>query len=133
LASRLQAQMQGLEVAGVMEPPFAPVEELCTAEVVAAINAARPDVVWVGVSTPKQDRWMARMRPLLDAPVLIGVGAAFDFHTGRVRQAPRWMQRAGLEWLFRLAMEPRRLWRRYLVGNTWFLTALLLRRLGLRR
>jgi N-acetylglucosaminyldiphosphoundecaprenol N-acetyl-beta-D-mannosaminyltransferase len=133
LATRMRARFPGLSVVGTHSPPFAPLEELCTPATADLINAARPDVVWVGIGSPKQDLWMGRMRPLLEAPVLIGVGAAFDFHTGRVRQAPRWMQRAGLEWLFRLAMEPRRLWRRYALYNSWFLWALALQRLGLRR
>jgi N-acetylglucosaminyldiphosphoundecaprenol N-acetyl-beta-D-mannosaminyltransferase len=90
------------------------------------------DIVWVGMSSPKQDLWMARMRPLLEAPVLIAVGAAFDFHTGTVKQAPRWMQRSGLEWLFRLVTEPRRLWRRYLIDNPWFLWELALQTLRLK-
>jgi N-acetylglucosaminyldiphosphoundecaprenol N-acetyl-beta-D-mannosaminyltransferase len=81
--------------------------------VVETINRTRPDIVWDGLSSPKQERWMAEHRARLDAPVLIGVGAAFDFLTGRKPQAPRWMQRSGLEWLFRLASEPRRLWPRY--------------------
>ena len=97
------------------------------------IDAAEPDIVWVGVSTPKQEVWMSCMRPLLKAPVLIGVGAAFDFHTGKQPQAPGWMQRAGLEWLFRLVHEPRRLWRRYLLDNPWFLFELARQRLGLKR
>jgi N-acetylglucosaminyldiphosphoundecaprenol N-acetyl-beta-D-mannosaminyltransferase len=85
------------------------------------------------MSSPKQDEWMARMRPLLQAPVLIAVGAAFDFHSGTVRQAPLWMQRSGLEWLFRLALQPRRLWRRYLIDNPWFLWDLALQKTGLKR
>jgi N-acetylglucosaminyldiphosphoundecaprenol N-acetyl-beta-D-mannosaminyltransferase len=87
---------------------------------VARLRAAQPDIVWVGISTPKQERWMAAHVDRLDAPVLIGVGAAFDFHAGLKKQAPRWMQRSGLEWLFRLMTEPRRLWQRYLVNNPWF-------------
>jgi N-acetylglucosaminyldiphosphoundecaprenol N-acetyl-beta-D-mannosaminyltransferase len=119
-------------MAGVMEPPFASLDVLCTEEVAAEINNARPDVIWVGIGSPKQERWMARMRPLLDAAVLIGVGAAFDFHSGQVAQAPAWMQRSGLEWLFRLGTDPRRLWRRYLVDNPWFIWAVLLQRTGVR-
>jgi N-acetylglucosaminyldiphosphoundecaprenol N-acetyl-beta-D-mannosaminyltransferase len=92
------------------------------AAVAADINRAAPDVVWVGIGVPLQEKWMAQMRDLLDAPVLVGVGAAFDFHAGLVPQAPPWMQRAGLEWLFRLAQEPRRLWRRYLRYNPRFVT-----------
>jgi N-acetylglucosaminyldiphosphoundecaprenol N-acetyl-beta-D-mannosaminyltransferase len=102
-----------LEVAGTLCPPF---RELTPAEdesVVRAINAARPHIVWVGLSTPKQEYWMASHLGLVEAPAMIGVGAAFDFLAGTKRQAPVWMQRNGLEWLFRLCAEPRRLWRRY--------------------
>jgi N-acetylglucosaminyldiphosphoundecaprenol N-acetyl-beta-D-mannosaminyltransferase len=88
--------------------------------VVANIGRSRADVVWVGIGVPKQEKWMARMRGRLDAPVLVGVGAAFDIHAGLVSQAPGWMQRLGLEWLFRLAQEPGRLWRRYLRYNPRF-------------
>jgi N-acetylglucosaminyldiphosphoundecaprenol N-acetyl-beta-D-mannosaminyltransferase len=100
---------------------------------VQAINEANPDVVWIGLSTPKQERWMAEHISRLTAPVLIGVGAAFDFHSGLKRQAPRWMQRSGLEWLFRLANEPRRLWRRYLVNNPLFTLLVLQQALNLKR
>lgn len=133
LAAAMRARFPKLEIVGVLEPPFASLDQLVSPETAATINAARPDVVWVGIGSPKQERWMARMRPLLDAPVLIGVGAAFDFHSGAVRQAPGWMQRAGLEWLFRLVTNPRRLWRRYLVDNPWFVWALTMQRLGFRR
>ncbi len=133
LAAKLRERFPGAHIVGTLEPPFAPIEELCTPEVAAQINKAAADVVWVGVGSPKQEQWMARMRPLLEAPVLIAVGAAFDFHSGTVPQAPRWMQRAGLEWLFRLSSDPSRLWRRYLVDNPWFLWAIALQRLGLRR
>jgi N-acetylglucosaminyldiphosphoundecaprenol N-acetyl-beta-D-mannosaminyltransferase len=114
LSERLTGQFPGLNVVGTFSPPFRDLTETETLDVAARINAARPDIVWVGLSTPKQERWMARFRDLLDSPVLIGVGAAFDMHAGRLRQAPAGMQRAGLEWLFRVMMEPRRLWRRYL-------------------
>ena len=120
LAERMRARAPGLDVVGTYSPPFralAPEEEDA---VVTRINAATPDVVWVGLSTPKQERWMAAYRARLTAPVLVGVGAAFDFHAGLKRQAPYWMQRSGLEWAFRLATEPRRLGRRYLVNNPLF-------------
>jgi len=133
LAEQMKKRFPGLEIAGVMEPPFASLDALCTPETAAEINASGADVVWVGIGSPKQEYWMARMRALLQAPVLIGVGAAFDFHSGAVRQAPRWMQRSGLEWLFRLASEPRRLWRRYLVDNPWFLFAIAVQGIGLKR
>lgn len=120
LAQRLRERFPRLIVAGMHSPPF---RELSTDEerrIADDINAARPDVVWVGLGTPKQDFWIARNRPLLEAPVLIPVGAAFDFHSGAKPQAPLWMQRSGLEWLFRLLSEPRRLWKRYLINNPRF-------------
>ena len=133
LAAAMSKRFSGLDVAGVHEPPFAPLDELSTPAAANLINAAQADVVWVGMSSPKQDRWMARMRPMLDAPVLIGVGAAFDFLSGSVRQAPRWMQRSGLEWAYRLGTDPGRLWRRYLVDNPWFLWELALQKSGIKK
>jgi N-acetylglucosaminyldiphosphoundecaprenol N-acetyl-beta-D-mannosaminyltransferase len=131
LASRLSKRFPGLAVAGTHCPPFRPLTAEEDARLVDDINRADPDIVWVGLSTPKQERWMASHVGRLRAPVLAGVGAAFDFHAGVKRQAPRWMQRSGLEWLFRLASEPRRLWRRYLVNNpsfVWQVTRSRLRR-----
>jgi N-acetylglucosaminyldiphosphoundecaprenol N-acetyl-beta-D-mannosaminyltransferase len=132
LAAKMVERLPGIQIAGTFDPPIASVEKLCHEVVASQINASRADIVWVGLSTPKQELWMACMRDSLDAPVLIGVGAAFDFLTGRVRQAPRWMQQLGLEWVFRFATEPRRLWRRYLIGNTWFVLSLAAQRLGFR-
>lgn len=125
LVARLRTRIPTLAVAGTWSPPFRPLEPSEEREVVDMINASGADLVWVGLSTPKQERWMARFRPELDAPVLLGVGAAFDFHAGRVSQAPRWMQRAGLEWLYRMIREPRRLWRRYLTNNPRFIYSVL--------
>jgi len=133
LAEKLRARFPGLVITGTFSPPFRPATPEEDAALVARINAARPDIVWVGLSTPKQERWMAEHRAALTASALIGVGAAFDFLSGLKRQAPVWMRRRGLEWLFRLATEPRRLARRYCVNNTMFLAALLLEALGLRR
>jgi N-acetylglucosaminyldiphosphoundecaprenol N-acetyl-beta-D-mannosaminyltransferase len=130
LAARLQAQFPGLQVVGVDCPPFRPLTPSEDQAAVARIQAARPDIVWVGLSTPKQERWMAAHVAPLRAAVLIGTGAAFDFHAGLKRRAPRWMQRTGLEWLFRLLLEPRRLWRRYLLNNPWFLGLVVLWALG---
>jgi N-acetylglucosaminyldiphosphoundecaprenol N-acetyl-beta-D-mannosaminyltransferase len=113
LAAKLCGRLPGLQIVGTRTPPF---EELTEAEdqtAVEAINATNPDLVWVGLSSPKQERWMAAHRGRVEAPVIIGVGAAFDFLSGRKPQAPRWMQRSGLEWVFRLASEPKRLWPRY--------------------
>lgn len=128
-ARTLGERFPGLRVVGTESPLFGAAEDLADDETARTINGTGADVVWVGISTPKQERWMAAMRDRLEAPLLIGVGAAFDFHAGRVRQAPAWMQRSGLEWSFRLLMEPRRLWRRYLVNNSWFVWSLVVRRL----
>jgi N-acetylglucosaminyldiphosphoundecaprenol N-acetyl-beta-D-mannosaminyltransferase len=120
LALNLRRRFPGLQVVGGYSPPFRTLSEEEIDAVVAEINHARADVVWVGIGVPKQEKWMAALRDRLDAPVLVGVGAAFDFHAGLVPQAPAWMQSAGLEWLFRLSKEPRRLWKRYLTYNPRF-------------
>lgn len=120
LVANLLDRHPGLQLAGGHSPPHRPLSDAEGDEVAARINAARADVVWVGIGVPKQEKWMAAMRDRLDAPVLIGVGAAFDFHAGLVAQAPAWMQRRGLEWLFRLVQEPRRLWKRYARHNPRF-------------
>ncbi len=121
LAVEMQGRYPGLKVAGAQCPPFrelTPEEEVAMLE---RINSSHADIVWVGLGSPKQDLWMAKYRSAIDPPLLVGVGAAFDFFTGRQTQAPRWMQRSGTEWLFRLATNPRRLWRRYLIYNFKFL------------
>lgn len=123
LAATLKRDCPGLVVAGTLCPPFRPLTSAEDDDVVAQINAAKPDIVWVGLSTPKQEYWMASHGARLDAAVLIGVGAAFDFLAGRKAQAPLWMQRNGLEWLFRLSQEPRRLGGRYLRIVPGFLAA----------
>lgn len=115
LAVRLSALHDGLIVAGFDSPPLRSLTDEEKAIAVARINAANPDIVWVGLGSPKQVSWMQEHVGLLGSSILIGVGAAFDFHTGRVRRAPRWMRENGLEWLHRLISEPRRLWRRYLL------------------
>lgn len=125
LADELGRRFPGLKVAGTLTPPFRPLTEKEKEEVTELINKTSPDIVWVGLSTPKQERWMDDFRSRLDAPVLIGVGAVFDFFTGGIRRAPSWMQKTGLEWLFRLGQEPRRLWRRYLRNNPRFLLKVL--------
>ncbi len=125
LADRLKQRFPGLQVAGAYSPPFRALTAEEDAHIITQINQAAPDVIWVGLGTPKQDLWMAAHRSRLTAPVLIGVGAAFDFHTGRIPQAPKWMQDAGLEWFFRLIHEPRRLWYRYLVYNPWIVLLVL--------
>ena len=130
LVSRLTQQFWGLQVAGFWSPPFRPLTRDEDEESTALINKAQPDIVWVGLSTPKQEYWMHQHLRRIAAPVMIGVGAAFDFHAGVKKQAPRWMQRSGLEWSFRLLTEPRRLWRRYLINNPLFVWMVLLQTLG---
>ncbi len=132
LAQRLQHQFSGLKIAGCHSPPFLKHSELETPQVIDQINHASPHIIWVGLGTPKQDLWMAQHRHLLTAPVLIGVGAAFDIHSGRLPQAPLWMQNGGLEWLFRLYQEPRRLCHRYLVYNPLFVMLTLLQTTGVK-
>ncbi len=113
----------GIQVAGAYCPPFRPLSQEEEREVQAQIADTRPDVLWVGLSTPKQERWMYEHRDTLQVPVMLGVGAAFDLNTGRLKQAPAWMRENGLEWLFRLCAEPRRLWQRYIVNGSKFLWA----------
>lgn len=120
LRTVLTQRFPGLTIAGSWSPPHRPLTDAETNELITRINADAPDVVWVGLGSPKQEIWMHETRERLDAPVLCGVGAAFDFHAGRVAQAPRWMQRHGLEWFFRLAREPKRLGPRYLKTNPRF-------------
>ena len=130
LAARLQTRFPGLIIAGTWSPPFRELTGTEEQAMIDTIASAQPDIIWIGLSTPKQERWMARYVGRLPAAVLIGVGAAFDIHSGMNKQAPPWMQRSGLEWLFRLATEPRRLWRRYLTNNPRFVWRLLLQLSG---
>jgi N-acetylglucosaminyldiphosphoundecaprenol N-acetyl-beta-D-mannosaminyltransferase len=122
LALKLRQRFPGLQIVGSHSPPFRPLTAAEEDEVVADINASHAEVVWVGIGVPKQEKWMARLRDRIDAPVLIGVGAAFDFHAGLIPQAPPLLQRNGLEWAFRLLQEPRRLWRRYARHNPRFVS-----------
>jgi N-acetylglucosaminyldiphosphoundecaprenol N-acetyl-beta-D-mannosaminyltransferase len=120
LVARLTRRFPGLLVAGYRSPPFRPLTDEEDAADVAAINETRPDYVWVGLGMPKQEKWMASHVGKIHATALLGIGAAFDFHAGTKPRAPRWMQRSGFEWLFRLLSEPRRLAHRYLIDNTIF-------------
>ena len=123
LALNLRQRYPGVRIVGGYSPPHRPLTPEERAAVVKEINGSRADVVWVGIGVPKQEKWMAEMRADLEAPVLVGVGAAFDFHAGLVPQAPNWLQESGLEWAYRLAHEPRRLWRRYMRYNPRFVGA----------
>ncbi len=120
LVRRLRERFRGLEIAGASSPPFRPLTMAEEQREIDLINASGAAVVWVGTGQPRQEQWMHRMRPLLEPALLVGVGAAFDFHAGLISQAPPWMQRSGLEWIYRLSREPRRLWRRYARYNPRF-------------
>ncbi|MDQ3850658.1 MAG: WecB/TagA/CpsF family glycosyltransferase [Actinomycetota bacterium] len=122
LALNLRRRFPGVRIVGGYSPPFRDLSAEEEDAIVEEINRSGAQVVWLGVGAPKQEKWMAAMRDRLNAPVLVGVGAAFDFHAGLMPQAPAWMQSAGLEWLYRLAHEPRRLWRRYARYNPRFVT-----------
>jgi N-acetylglucosaminyldiphosphoundecaprenol N-acetyl-beta-D-mannosaminyltransferase len=133
LRERLHRRFPTTRIVGGIAPPFRPLSAEEDGEHVAAINSAEPDIVWIGLSTPKQERWMAAHRDRLNAAALIGVGAAFDIHAGIVPQAPRFLQRSGLEWAFRLCTDPRRLWRRYAVNVPLFLFHVVAQKTGLTR
>jgi N-acetylglucosaminyldiphosphoundecaprenol N-acetyl-beta-D-mannosaminyltransferase len=123
LALNLRRRYPGVKIVGGYSPPYRDLDAEERAAIAGEINRSRADVVWVGIGQPKQEKWMAEMHEMLEAPVLVGVGAAFDFHAGLVPQAPTWMQEGGLEWAYRLAHEPRRLWRRYARYNPRFVAS----------
>ncbi|RFB85572.1 glycosyltransferase [Rhizobium leguminosarum bv. trifolii] len=133
LQARLLAKFPQARIVGSYAPPFRKLSMREEADIADRLNRSGADIVWVGLSSPKQELWMARMRDRLDASMLIGVGAAFDFHAGLKRQAPRFIQRSGFEWAFRLLCEPRRLWRRYALVVPAFISLTAFQRLGLRK
>lgn len=133
LAAHLQARFPRLAIAGAHTPPFRPLTPGEMEGLQSLVAAAKPDIMWIGLSTPKQERFMSAMLGGLEVPVMIGIGAAFDLVSGKVKQSPRWIQRSGFEWLYRLIQEPRRLWKRYLKNNPLFVLRLLLQWTGLRR
>lgn len=118
--ANVMREKYGIQIVGTYSPPFRALTAEEDREVCSMIESARPDVLWIGLSTPKQERWMYEHRDKITVPAVLGVGAAFDLNTGRLNQAPRWMRENGLEWLFRLWTEPKRLWRRYLVNGPMF-------------
>ncbi len=132
LSQRLQQKFPGIQITGSFAPPFRPLTDEEDLDVIMRINQSGADMVWVGIGSPKQECWMAQHIHKTNAKVMLGVGAAFDFHAGTKKQAPKWMQRSGLEWLFRLLTEPRRLWKRYLVSNTMFVFLIFLQLTGLK-
>jgi N-acetylglucosaminyldiphosphoundecaprenol N-acetyl-beta-D-mannosaminyltransferase len=133
LKEKLELMIPGIDILGTYTPPFRPLQSAEEDLMIAAINHAHPDIVWVGLSTPKQERFMAQYADRLDASLLVGVGAAFDIHAGLLADAPGWVKSCGLQWLDRLIKEPRRLWRRYLTNNPKFLWDIGLQLMGLRR
>jgi N-acetylglucosaminyldiphosphoundecaprenol N-acetyl-beta-D-mannosaminyltransferase len=132
LAAELQSRFQGIKIVGVLTPPFRPLNRDEEAVLIAQVESVKPDLFWVGMSTPKQERFMSAYLDRLNVKIMLGVGAAFDIHAGRTRDAPKWMQSSGLHWLFRLLQEPRRLARRYLINNPLFVYQIFLQILGLR-
>jgi N-acetylglucosaminyldiphosphoundecaprenol N-acetyl-beta-D-mannosaminyltransferase len=133
LKDNLQSRFKGLQVVGTYEPPFRPLNTEEEVDLTEKIRESRPDIMWVGLSTPKQEKFMAQYLSKLEVQLMIGVGAAFDFHAGRVRQAPRFIQRSGLEWAYRIYREPKRLWKRYFRNNPRFVLAILLQFLGIKK
>jgi N-acetylglucosaminyldiphosphoundecaprenol N-acetyl-beta-D-mannosaminyltransferase len=133
LKRRLEEKFPGLKIVGTYTPPFRPLDPIEEKHFIATVGELKPDIIWVGLSTPKQEKFMAQYWQKLDATLMFGVGAAFDFHAGRIRQAPRWMQRSGLEWFFRLYSEPRRLAGRYLRNNPLFVFRIVCQFLGVRK
>ena len=132
LRDRFIMMFPGLKISGVYSPPFRPMNEEEENGLQDFVNKLSPDITWVGLGTPKQEKWMASHIGRMNTKVMVGVGAAFDFHAGLVRQAPRWIQKIGMEWVFRLWIEPKRLWRRYLKNNPLFILMILVEALGFR-
>ena len=133
LRDKLTARFPKLQIVGCYTPPFRPLNAEEEKQLQEMVHAAQPDILWVGLSTPKQEKFMAEFLPRLDVTLMIGVGAAFDFHSGRVKQAPRWMQRTGLEWFYRLCQEPGRLAKRYLRNNPLFVVKIAGQLCGLKK
>lgn len=133
LKRKLEVKFPGVKIVGTFTPPFRALNLEEEMDLIQRLAKLQPDMTWVGLSTPKQEKFMAQYGSKLATTLMFGVGAAFDFHAGRVRQAPRWMQRSGTEWLFRLGCEPRRLWRRYLKNNPAFAWKIFCQFTGLKR
>ncbi|MDD5005695.1 MAG: WecB/TagA/CpsF family glycosyltransferase [Candidatus Omnitrophica bacterium] len=125
MINKIKKEYPNLKITGYFSPPFRDLSKTEKQAITENINSLKPDIIWVGLGYPKQEKWMYEFRDHIRCPVLIGVGAAFDFFSGNKKQAPVWMQNTGLEWLFRLLQEPKRLWRRYLINNTMFIILLI--------
>lgn len=130
LRANLQREFPGLQITGTYTPPFRALSPDDVVELAAQIKQTRPHILWVGLSTPKQEKFMAQFIGRLEVPLMAGVGAAFDYHTGAIRDSSSWIKRAGLQWVHRLAQDPRRLWKRYLINNPAFLWQIALQLVG---
>jgi len=133
LKRNLERRFPGVQIVGTYTPPFRPLNLKEEHELRAMVAHLQPDIFWVGLSTPKQERFMAEYLPKLETKVMLGVGAAFDIHTGRINDSPAWLQRLGLQWAHRLCQEPRRLWKRYLYNNPRFVVCIASQMLGFRK
>jgi N-acetylglucosaminyldiphosphoundecaprenol N-acetyl-beta-D-mannosaminyltransferase len=133
LKDSLESKFPGLQVVGTYTPPFRSLTSKEEDEVLKLVQESKPHILWVGISTPKQERFMAQYMDRLQVPLLVGVGAAFDYHTGRLRDCSNWIKRSGLQWLHRLCQDPKRLWKRYLRNNSAFMWKITLQILGVRR
>lgn len=133
LTAKLADRFPGLEIVGAYTPPFRPLTQVEEQELERMVQEARPDILWVGLGSPKQEKFMAHFCGRLDAKLMVGVGAAFDIHSGAVKEAPQWLKNMGLQWLHRLALEPRRLWKRYSICIPSFIWGISLQFLGIRR
>ena len=133
LRVRLEAKFLGIQIVGTYTPPFGPLAEAEGVELAERIARCKPDILWVGLSTPKQEQFMAKHLRTLDVRLMAGVGAAFDIHAGMVTDSPDWIKCSGLQWLDRLRREPRRLWRRYLRNNPAFVWEMALQMAGVNR
>jgi N-acetylglucosaminyldiphosphoundecaprenol N-acetyl-beta-D-mannosaminyltransferase len=131
LRRALLSSFPELQIVGTYAPPFRALNAVEATDLQATFRELKPDVTWIGLSTPKQEKFMAEYLDRLDTTLLVGVGAAFDYHTGRIQDAPRWVKRAGLQWLHRMGQEPRRLWKRYLINNPKFIVSILSQFAGL--
>ncbi len=132
LSTKLRVRFPATNIVGTFTPPFRDLTSAEFLELQRKVAIARPDIIWVGISTPRQELFMRKYLSRLDTRLMFGIGAAFDFHTGRIRDCPNWVKKAGLQWLHRLLQEPRRLWRRYLRNNPAFLWKITLQLTGLR-
>ncbi|MBB5059683.1 N-acetylglucosaminyldiphosphoundecaprenol N-acetyl-beta-D-mannosaminyltransferase [Granulicella aggregans] len=132
LRDTLRSRFPQVKIVGTHTPPFGPMSTVQERQLTTKINRLKPDIIWVGISTPKQERFMARYLAQFDTKLMFGVGAAFDFHTGRIKDCPEWVKLWGLQWLDRLLQDPRHLWKRHLRNNPAFLAAIALQLMGLR-